>query len=886
LSARPETEAVEQTQGAIALLAEQLEAVTQRLDTVPTSQTVDLSGMEQAIADIQGQLNSLNQQLNARTETEAIEQTQGAIALLAEQLEAVTQRLDTVPTSQTVDLSGVEQAIAGIQQHLDTLDQQLNARTETEAVEQTQGAIALLAEQLEAITQRLDSAPTPQTVDLSGVEQAIADIQGQLNRLNQQFNARTESEAIEQTQGAIALLAEQLEAITQRLDSAPTPQAVDLSGVEQAIAGIQERVDTIDQQFNTRSETEAIEQTQGAIALLAEQLEAITQRLDSAPTPQTVDLSGVEQAISGIQQRLDTQLAEELITITQRLDSAPTPQTVDLSGVEQAIAGIQQRLETIDQQFNARTESEAIEQTQSAIALLAEQLEAVTQRLDSTPTPQTVDLSGVEQAISGIQQRLETIDQQFNARTESEAIEQTQSAIALLAEQLEAVTQRLDSAPTPQTVDLSGVEQAISGIQQRLETIDQQFNARTESEAIEQTQSAIALLAEQLEAVTQRLDSAPTPQTVDLSGVEQAISGIQQRLETIDQQFNARTESEAIEQTQSAIALLAEQLEAVTQRLDSAPTSETSPAVDFSGFEQAVIEIGTQLDELRQRVDHLSPPEAIQLREEVFSADAQNQQEVIASFFDVDELPLSIPEPLPILEKAKPSEETAASTPIEGPLGELIQRFQERPETQAVKQVQNKLEQLTERLITVALRLGQLKMPSDVNISGMRQALAETQGQMDIIYQQFKARPETEAIEQLEGAIAQFSEVDFSGDEEAAADLNFQVDAMALCLENLPAPIEFDLSGIEQAIANLETQANALAKGSSESVAASSTDDIWNDAGQPSTPHSQTPSVGSLEKAIALLKEELNAAIFYLENLPEQGADLWGDEDEIANLQW
>jgi hypothetical protein len=56
---------------------------------------------------------------------------------------------------------------------------------------------------------------------------------------------------------------------------------------------------------------------------------------------------------------------------------------------------------------------------------------------------------------------------------------------------------------------------------------------------------------------------------------------------------------------------------------------------------------------------------------------------------------------------------------------------------------------------------------------------------------------------------------------------------------------------------------------------------------QPSSLRLEAQAVEPLEKAITQLKEELNGAISYLENLPDpQDTDLWGDEDDISQLQW
>jgi hypothetical protein len=98
------------------------------------------------------------------------------------------------------------------------------------------------------------------------------------------------------------------------------------------------------------------------------------------------------------------------------------------------------------------------------------------------------------------------------------------------------------------------------------------------------------------------------------------------------------------------------------------------------------------------------------------------------------------------------------------------------------------------------------------------------------------------------------------------------------------------LGGVEQAMANIDHQLNNTAISSVKNTSAASDADLWGKAdpmNQPSSLRLEAQAVEPLEKAITQLKEELNAAISYLENLPDpQDTDLWGDEDDISQLQW
>ncbi|HEY9676180.1 MAG TPA: hypothetical protein V6D11_32355, partial [Waterburya sp.] len=340
------------------------------------------------------------------------------------------------------------------------------------------------------------------------------------------------------------------------------------------------------------------------------------------------------------------------------------------------------------------------------------------------------------------------------------------------------------------------------------------------------------------------------------------------QLDSLSQQFNTRPET-------PAIAHLTEQVEALTQHLDHAPASQ---AVDPIVFEQTITEIATHLSALELRLDNLPTSPAVQSPlEEVATQQLQQQQNTTAS--SVNGLSS------PTLEEPKPSVEEVASTGIQGQLESLNQQFRSRAETQAIKDVERAITQLTEHREAIAFCIEHLSAPDSVN-----QAIADIQQQLDTLNQQFRSRPETEAIEQLEGAIAQFVEISRSGDEEAIEDLNFQIDAMVLCLDNLPGPLQLDLGGVEQAMANIDHQLNNTAISSVKNTSAASDADLWGKAdpmNQPSSLRLEAQAVEPLEKAITQLKEELNAAISYLENLPDpQDTDLWGDEDDISQLQW
>jgi predicted nucleic acid-binding Zn-ribbon protein len=880
---------------AIADINTQLNALTSHVEQVATPQDVDLSSVNQAIANINTQLNTLTLRLDQLSTPQSVDVSElgEGMAHLRGQLNALTLRVDHLHTPKEVDLSGVEQAIAHINGRLDTLNHEFHARLETPAIEQFEGAIPQLAEQLNALALRVDNAPTPTQVDLSGVEQAIADIRSQLNALTvrldelptpeavnlseaeyaifdlnnqvealtQQFNSRPETQTIEQLERAIPQLTEQLNAVTLHLDNTPTPQAVDLSGVEHAIADINTQLNALNQQFHERPETQVIEQSQGVIAQLTEQLNAVTLRLDNAPTPQAVDLTGFEQSITNINGRLDS--------LTQRLDHLPEPQDVDLSGVQHAIADINGQLNALNQQFQERRETQAIEQLERAMPQLTEQLNVMALRLDNSPAPTQVDLSSLEQAIADINDRLDSLNQQFYERPETQTVEHLETAIVQLAQQL-------DSSPTATPVDLSGLEQAIADINDRLDSLNQQFYERPETQTVEHLETAIVQLAQQL-------DSSPTATPVDLSGLEQAIADINGRLDTLNQQFYERPETQAVGHLETAIVQLA-------QQLDSSPTATP---VDLSGLEQAIADINGRLDTLNQQFYERPETQAVGHLETAIVQLAQQ----------LDSSPTATPVDLSGLEQA--------IADINGRLDTLNQQFYERPETQAVGHLETAIVQL-------AQQLDNSPTATPVDLSGLERAIADINSRLDSLNDQpLDVQADTPGIEQAEGAIQQLkeqlnvmtlhldslrtsSEVDLSEEQETLEDISCQVDAVAQHLNRLPDSSKINLNEVEETISGISFQLHALALHldslpaslaavdlSQGEAAIADINNQLNVLNQQFNTPTETVGIEQLKGLIVHHKEQLSAMELRLDHLPNLSEDqLTEEKKEITNINF
>jgi len=104
-------------EAAIAAIDEQLDNLTQ---TIAENQAalfeVDLSGGEDAIEDINRQIEVLNQKISSQLDKATIEQLEDAIVHLKKQIEAVTFTLETLPVaSDDMDFGGEEPDISDLQ---------------------------------------------------------------------------------------------------------------------------------------------------------------------------------------------------------------------------------------------------------------------------------------------------------------------------------------------------------------------------------------------------------------------------------------------------------------------------------------------------------------------------------------------------------------------------------------------------------------------------------------------------------------------------------------------------------------------------------------------------------------------------------------------------
>jgi len=353
-----------ETSNAIAVVRQFVQSLQQQVQALP-SEPVDKSSITQSLEHLEQKTQRLSEQFNARPETQVIAQ-------LKNQLSDLVLRLDNLPNPpELADLSGVEAEIATLQAHLQTLDHSPLASTiaqvKTELLAQinqlgqqiqdlpqpfdpstlsqrlasleqnhtifsddinhlvsglqsleldkvlTTEALLQLTNQLKALEELRDHLPTSSSepLDLSGIQEALADLNAKQTALAQEFSTRPETLFIAQ-------LTNRLDAVELQLNNLPTsPEPVDLSGILGAIADLNLQLDDQRCQFNARPEPTAIQRLDAIVALTV-------QRLDELPLPtDSIDLSGIEELKREVEQlvqkfQIVSHLAPEIEELKQR----------------------------------------------------------------------------------------------------------------------------------------------------------------------------------------------------------------------------------------------------------------------------------------------------------------------------------------------------------------------------------------------------------------------------------------------------------------------------------------------------------------------------------------------------------------------------------------
>lgn len=289
---------------------------------------------------------------------------------------------------------------------------------------------------------------------------------------------------------------------------------------------------------------------------LGASIDAIAARLEAAERRSTIAIQGVDQAVSGLVRRLDSQdqsdksharriddIAEELREGHRRLrrfEQEVGPQTAETFGkVETTMGALAGRLYDIEERQRSgvnelRQRMDAVEKA-AGPGVGADLLAQVGQRLDQAQTRTTEALRGLERSFAGLDQRLRATEGRIEPESAREAA-RFEKLAETLSRQVEGnraeMMRRLDTAETEGRMDR--IERAVLSIGDQVRSSEERS-----AKAVEAMGREVLRIAQNLNGRVQTIESA-APMQLDVisrkveTDMSRLAQGLEQRLTAAD----------------------------------------------------------------------------------------------------------------------------------------------------------------------------------------------------------------------------------------------------------------------------------------------------------------------------------------------------------------
>lgn len=293
---------------------------------------------------------------------------------------------------------------------------------------------------------------------------------------------------------------------------------------------------------------------------LGASIDAIAARLEAAERRSTIAIQGVDQAVSGLVRRLDSQdqsdkthvrriddIAEELREGHRRLrrfEQEVGPQTTETFGkVETTMGALAGRLYDIEERQRSgvnelRQRMDAVEKA-AGPGVGADLLAQVGQRLDQAQGRTTEALRGLERSFAGLDQRLRATEGRVEPESAREAA-RFEKLAETLSRQVEGnraeMMRRLDTAETEGRIDR--IERAVLSIGDQVKSSEERS-----AKAVEAMGREVLRIAQNLNGRVQSIESAAPLQLEQISqalgrkvegDMGRLAQGLEQRLTAAD----------------------------------------------------------------------------------------------------------------------------------------------------------------------------------------------------------------------------------------------------------------------------------------------------------------------------------------------------------------
>ena len=619
-----------------------------------------------AVAQLRNQLEEISNEVNRSSDETFSTATSQQLEEIRAALDILNRRIDL----QTANFTGVE-TIAGqteidqisnynyLETHLQEINETLaelqqrekNSVTREEFLSLAEAAHQLLEQysakvsEIETRFSQTNLIPSTenQTIELPNyefLENHIQELNETLAQLQQrETNAVTREEFLSLAEAAHQLLNQysakvsELETrISQGSGTAITPivpgQTNDYSYLENHLQEINETLTEIQQrEKNTVTREEFLSLAEAAHQLLNQystkvsELETRITQPNSSPAPGIpsgdiptsefleIRLQELNNALEELQQRGGNVVnRDEFLSLAEA-----THQNLmqNVAPINAAIAQLRSEVETLISQIGEQTPSETlIAPATEQINLLRNELNNLNQRIDQLPIPEPVDITGVEDVLANIAERIaetstlgetvsnvsQTVSQLNNELDEiknkvnrnSQLMPATITQIEDLRAAIGALNRRFDNIPLPETVDFTGVEEVLSQIAETIAEAKAQTECQLsdfKNQELTPIQENIAQLREQYNTLETSLagvsqQSENPEQLAKIENLETTLTNLQKSIQTLADKaeieliVNEKVETQFGQINQILQAILSEEVKLIFDRPNIRATLE------------------------------------------------------------------------------------------------------------------------------------------------------------------------------------------------------------------------------------------------------------------------------------------------------------------------
>ncbi|KAM3595845.1 uncharacterized protein V6R79_003799 [Siganus canaliculatus] len=437
----------------VKLLQQEVEAINASADkAVEDSETV----FSELIQQMEKRRRDVKQQVRSQQEAERIQDRESDVKLLQQEVEAINASADkAVEDSETVFTELIQQ----MEKRRCDVKQQVRSQQEAERIQDRESDVKLLQQEVEAINASADKAVEDSETVFS---ELIQQMEKRRRDVKQQVRSQQEAERIQDRESDVKLLQQEVEAINASADKAVEDSETVFT---ELIQQMEKRRRDVKQQVRSQQEAEEFSEVffpsganpyfilqQGFPIFGAEEIEAL--RIQDRES----DVKLLQQEVEAINASAD-KAVEDSETVFTKL-----------------IQQMEKRRRDVKQQVRSQQEAERIQDRESDVKLLQQEVEAINASADkAVEDSETVFTELIQQ----MEKRRRDVKQQVRSQQEAERIQDRESDVKLLQQEVEAINASADKAVEDSETVFS---ELIQQMEKRRRDVKQQVRSQQEAE--------------------------------------------------------------------------------------------------------------------------------------------------------------------------------------------------------------------------------------------------------------------------------------------------------------------------------------------------------------------------------------------------------------------